>query len=348
MLFLSLSDKSRVPSLIPLVWAAVWTLSVASMLPGQTARNNPFSPSPPGRSKRTTAGSPGTEPGRGEVAFIIQPSRAESIRADLQVGGQPTFKIVRNADEPQPPPAEIYKVGRGDVLYITLKNVPHGSGYYTVRPDGTIDYPLAGEPVVVAEQTVEQIGDILAERIKLFRDAQVSVTVRDYTSHRITVGGMVERPGEKSLQREAMPLFTIRAEAGVLRGATKVQIRRNTSQKSEIHLLSNAETDNTLIFPGDIVEFLRDSGGLRAGPGLFYFVSGDVVSAGQREYLDGLTLYQAVTAAGGPKGDPKRAILRRKNNAGRLVSFEHNLHAIKSGKAQDPALLAGDVVEIKN
>lgn len=111
--------------------------------------------------------------------------------------------------------------------------------------------------------------------------------------------------------------------------------------------MSDPKTDNVLIYPGDIVEFVADKGDLRGGTGIFYFVSGEVVSAGQREYVDGLTLYQAVTAAGGPKGDPKKAILR-KNNAGMLVSFEHNLRAIKSGKAQDPALLAGDVVEIKN
>ncbi len=341
--------KNRVPNPMPLAWASLWILAVTSLLSGQTtaanARNNPFSPSPPGKSKRAADG-PLTEPGSRDVESILQPP-AEATRADLKGSGQPVFKITRNADEPQPLPTEIYKVGVGDVLYITLKNVPQGSGYYTVRPDGTVDYPLAGEPVAIAGETAEQIGATLADRITLFRDAQVSVTVRDYTSHRITVSGMVDRPGEKSLHREAMPLFTIRAEAGVRQDAAKVQITRNSSQGSEAHLLADAKTDNILIFPGDIVEFQPESGP-RTGTGLFYFVSGEVVSVGQREYIDGLTLYQAVTAAGGPKGDPKKAILRRKNNGGLLVSFEHNLRAIKSGRAPDPALLAGDVVEIKN
>src|SRR5687768_5121685 len=144
-MFISLSDKNRVPSLMPLVWSAVWILSVASMLSGQTtaanARNNPFSPSPPGKSKPASADSPVTEPGNREVEFVLQPTTEQS-RAELRASGHPAFKITRNANTPPGPPTETYKVGIGDVLYVTLKNVPQGSGYYTVRPDGTIDYPL--------------------------------------------------------------------------------------------------------------------------------------------------------------------------------------------------------------
>src|SRR6476620_9996357 len=38
-------------------------------------------------------------------------------------------------------PTQIYRIGVGDVLYINIVNSSNGKGFYTVRNDGTIDYP---------------------------------------------------------------------------------------------------------------------------------------------------------------------------------------------------------------
>ena len=61
------------------------------------------------------------------------------------------------------PPTTIYKVGAGDVLFINLKNAGQGSGYHTVRQNGTIDFPLAGDDLIVADQTVSDIEEMLRQ-----------------------------------------------------------------------------------------------------------------------------------------------------------------------------------------
>jgi len=333
-MFHPFSSKNRV---LRTVRDGLLIILFATAAPGQEARKkiNPYSPNP--EKKVLVQPSSISQ----EVAF--QPEVDDSAnQIDGPNGAQQTFEIAETANLRTPRPTEQYKVGVGDVIFINLKNSPKASGYYTVRADGTIDFPLAGEHVVVADQSVETIEEIIASGITLYPDPQIEVKVRGYGSHRITVSGMVDRAGEKNLQREAMPLFVIRAEAMVNKGATKVVIVRAPLIKPETYDLSDPKTDEVLIYPGNSVEFTSDSG--RTG---FYFISGEVRTTGQKEWTPGLTLYQAVVAADA-KGSPKKATVRRKNENGVFALFKHNLKEIKNGKAADPSLVAGDVIEIRN
>lgn len=258
-----------------------------------------------------------------------------------------TMEIARRANTVAIAPTEIYKVAAGDVLFINLQNAAKASTYYTVLNDGTIDYPLAGEMVSVGGLTVEEIEDTLREKIKLYENPQVSVKVREYASHSIKVLGLVERSGEKYIQREAVPLFVIKAEAIVQPKATYALIRRANS-RTETLSLKDAKVDDVLIFPGDIVEFAASaSGGDTATE--FYFIGGEVLSAGQKEYHPGLTLSQAILASGGTKKpNAKKVIVRRKSASGFLIPTEYSLKNIRDGKAADPVLQAGDTIEVVN
>lgn len=310
-----------------------------------SGRNNPYSPSPSQRKKsELPAPEPKvTRPNPNEAAFLMQPSvKVESDNQPHIV--QRTITIPSRTHRPAPPPTQFYKVGVGDVLFINLKNAAHGSGYHTVRRDGTIDFPLAGEDLLVAGHTTDEIDAILASRITLYRDPQLEVKVREFGSHKITVSGLVENPGDKHLQREAIPLYVIRAEAVADPKATKVLITRAPLLKPETHELAESSTDNVLIYPGNSVEFTASANSVNG----VYFISGEVASPGQKELINGLRLYQAVASSGGAKGSPKKAVLRRKNENGMFITFSHDLRAIREGKAADPALVAGDVIEIKN
>jgi hypothetical protein len=158
---------------------------------------------------------------------------------------------------------------------------------------------------------------------------------------------MVERSGEKNIQREAMPLFVIKAEAIVNPKAAYALIRRANSQ-TETLSLKDAKVDDVLIFPGDIVEFAANAaGGDEASE--FYFIGGEVISTGQKDFHPGLTLSQAILASGGTKkSNAKKVIIRRKNASGFLVAAEYSLKNIKEGKATDPVLQAGDTIEVVN
>lgn len=255
-----------------------------------------------------------------------------------------TMDVVKRANKAATPPTEIYKVGVGDVLFINLQNAAKASTYYTVLNDGTIDYPLAGTMVSVNGLTVDEIEDMLRDRVKLYENPLVSVKVRDYSSHTINVLGLVEKSGEKSIQREAVPLYVVKAEAVVQPKATLAIVHRADSQ-TETLALKDSKSDDVLIFPGDIVEFTADQ--KSAGSGQFYFIGGEIASGGQKDFHPGLTLSQAVMASGGAVRPIKKVIVRRKNESGFLVPTEYSLKNIKDGKSPDPVLQAGDTIEVR-
>lgn len=258
-----------------------------------------------------------------------------------------TMEIAKKANPVKVAPTDIYKVGAGDVLLINLQNASKASSYFTVLNDGKIDYPLAGEMVFVGGMTVEEIEDVLREKIKLYEDPRVSVKVREYGSHTVTITGLVENSGDKNIQREAVPLFVIKAGAVVQPKATHAIIKR-AGMKDVAVQLKDPVADGTLIYPGDWVEFSANSAGGDAAAA-FYFIAGEVAAAGQKDFHEGLTLSQAIVASGGMKRpNIKKAVIRRKNEAGFLVPLEFSLKSIKDGKQADPQLQPGDTVEIGN
>ncbi len=259
-----------------------------------------------------------------------------------------TLEIAKKSNTAALSPTEIYKVGNGDILFINLQNAPKNSTYYTVLNDGTIDYPLAGEMISVAGLTTDEIEEILREKIKLYENPQVSVKVREYSSHLISVLGLVERAGEKKIQREAVPLFVVRAEAIVSPKAMQAVIRRSNSNVETIDL-KDAKSENVLIFPGDIIEFTAEALPNSAPIPQFYYTGGSVISGGQKDFHVGITLTQAILASGGlKKSSVKRVIVRRKNAAGLLFSREYILKNIKDGKEPDPQIAAGDTIEVND
>lgn len=261
-----------------------------------------------------------------------------------------TLEIAKRANTFAISPTEIYKIGIGDVLFISLQNAPaKDSTYYTVLNDGAIDYPLAGEMVTVSGLTAEEVEDLLKEKIKLYENPQISVKVREHASHTITVLGLVEKAGEKYLQREAMPLFIVRAEA-VVQAKANVAIIKRANSETETIKLSDPKSDEVLIFPNDIVEFKSDELFVDdPNAAQFYYIGGNISSAGQKDFHQGLTLTQAILASGGLKKETvKKVVIRRKNQAGLLSPIEFDLNSIKAGKQPDPVLRAGDTVEITN
>lgn len=245
-------------------------------------------------------------------------------------------------------PSEIYKIGVGDVLFVSLQNAPPGAGnYFTVLSDGTIDYPLAGEMIAAAGRSVEEIEETLRAKVKLYENPQIRVRVRQHASHSITVLGSVENRGEKFLQREAVPLYVIIAEAVVVSKANSVVIKRADATIETLDL-RNAQSEDALIFPGDVLEFKSSESPVETvSASRFYYIDGEISVAGQKEFRPGVTLMQAISASGGlRKSNAKRVVIRRKNEQGTLTPIQFDLKAIKDGKQSDPVLQPGDTLEI--
>jgi protein involved in polysaccharide export with SLBB domain len=246
----------------------------------------------------------------------------------------------RNAEKPA---TELYRVGNGDVLDIKLLNSDSKeSTLFTVMDDGSIDYPLAGGMVQVGGMTNDEIEEMLADHVKLYENPEVAVSVRSFGSHPVTVLGQVEKPGGKSLRREAVPLYVLLAEVVPNSSADKVVITRADKQTVNVNL-EDASANEMLIYPGDVVRITSNAAVASAGT-QFYYISG-VQSAGEKSFRAGMTLTQAILACGG--SSKSKVTISRQNEQGLLTSASHNLKDIKDGKAPDPVLQPGDRIEVR-
>lgn len=234
----------------------------------------------------------------------------------------------------------IYRVGVGDVLDIRLLNSPtRSSTLYTVLPGGVLDYPLAGAPLNITGLTTDEIAERLRSLIKIYDKPQVSVNVREYQSHSVIVTGLVNDPGMKYLRREAIPLYVVITEAQPRTEAGRAIIMRQGSPNVTVDL-SDTNAMAMPVQPGDVIKL---------APALpqFYFVGGAINDPGQKSFHAGLTLTQAILAAGGTTRFAGSDVKVSRTGAdGRLVTTKYNLKRIEGGKIPDPILQPGDRVEV--
>jgi protein involved in polysaccharide export with SLBB domain len=235
-----------------------------------------------------------------------------------------------------------YRVGVGDILDIRLLNsISPGSTLYTVVDGGLIDLPIAGGLLSVAGLTTDEIQRRVAGELKrraVENNAMVTVGVRQYSSHSVIVTGLVSNPGSRFLRREAVPLYVLMAEAQPRLDAGRVTILRAGSERQTVDLNDSAAL-SALVRPGDVVN-------VSARPQEFYYIGGRVNYAGQKPYQPGITLLQAILAAGGTSQNDNNIDLSREGNDGRLNTIRYNLKDIKSGKTEDPKLKPGDRIEL--
>lgn len=288
----------------------------------------------------------------GNPATKKSPTISDSGSATRNEDSTTAKRLISDApssSSPNPiPPKEvaltdIYKIGVGDVLDIRLLNsATSKSTLYTVVDGGFIDLPIAGGPIAVAGLTTDEIQARVASELKrraIQEGARVSVGVRQYGSHSVVITGLVQNPGLKFLRREAVPLYAIMAEAQALRDAERITIVRPGSEGLTVDLSDQAAL-NSVIRPGDKIS-------VTTRPQEFYFIAGGINYPGQKVFQPGISLLQAIFAAGGfqRQGDSRIDILREDKN-GRLTTTTFKLKEIRTGKVQDPRLQPGDRIEI--
>lgn len=236
----------------------------------------------------------------------------------------------------------IYRIGVGDVLDIRILSSVNRSTLYTVMDGGLIEFPMVGGSMAVAGLTTDEIRARLGAELKrrgVQENAPLSVGVRQYASHTAIVAGLVGIPGPKILRREAVPLYVVLAEAQPRPEATRATIRRAGSAGLTLDL-GDPHSLDVLIRPGDVIN-------LTTRPQEFYYIAGRVNYPGQKNFQSGLTLLQAILAAGGLVRQSDNAVdLSREGMDGRLSTARYNLREIRSGKVQDPRLRPGDRIEV--
>jgi len=241
------------------------------------------------------------------------------------------------------PLTKIYRVGPNDVLDIRINDGASQSTLFTITAAGLLEHPMLSEPLAAGGLTTDEIGNRIESELKrraLQENPKVSVGVRDYASHMILVSGLVKDSGTKIIRREAIPLYVVVADAQPLPEAARVTVLRNeTNQTFDIELAESSEM-NLLVRPGDVIT-------LHPSVTQFLYIGGEVKQPGEKTYRRGLTLTQAIIAAGGVTTKAKEARLGRDDGKGFLVVTRYKLKEIESGKVQDPAVKPGDRITIK-
>ena len=153
------------------------------------------------------------------------------------------------------------RVGVDDVFEVRVYGEPDLSGLYHVAVDGTIDYPLIGRVRAVGLRSGE-IQQLLVAKLKdgYMKSPQVTVTVKERNSQKITVFGQVSKPGQVAYYPN-MTILDVIANAGGFTGIAaknSVNLRREVRGKIETHVLPVADitegrSQNVMVLPGDVL-----------------------------------------------------------------------------------------------
>jgi protein involved in polysaccharide export with SLBB domain len=145
---------------------------------------------------------------------------------------------------------EVYRVGAGDRLLITVFGEKDLSGEYMVDDTGAIAYPLVGA-LPVNNLTVRQVESGIADRLRrgLVTDPKVNVAVVRYRP--IFIVGEVQRPGAYEFYNGITVLNAVAYAGGYTYRArnSKITVMRAGTGERKPELVNEA----SLLQPGDII-----------------------------------------------------------------------------------------------
>ena len=112
------------------------------------------------------------------------------------------------------PGASSYKIGPNDVLEVSVFKVPELNRVVQVGDGGTVNLPLVNE-ISVAGKTPQEFERELTSKLgaKYLQSPQVTVSVREFNSQRITIEGAVKSPGVITMKGKTT-LLQVMAQAG--------------------------------------------------------------------------------------------------------------------------------------
>jgi len=160
----------------------------------------------------------------------------------------------------EPGPAEPYRIGAEDTLYISVWKNDSLSRTVPVRPDGMVSLPLVND-IRAAGLTPMELRDQLATKLAEYMpNPEVSVILTDVHSFKVSVIGEVTRPARYELKGRTTVLDVLALAGGFTQFAARQKIVvLRTSGKTVTRIPFNynravtADQENFDVQPGDIV-----------------------------------------------------------------------------------------------
>lgn len=160
------------------------------------------------------------------VALLVPAAACQSAHTVAPaLPGQPYYAA-------KPGPAPGVRLRSGDVIEIKFAYAAQFDQTETVRPDGKIELPLAGE-VVVQGKTPAQLREELMKRYSVqLKHPQLAVIVRGLYERRVYVGGEVKKPGPVLMPGEMTALEAVMDAGG---------LNRETAEAGNIVVVRNID-----------------------------------------------------------------------------------------------------------
>ena len=179
------------------------------------------------------------------------------------------------ADDPAAGDTQDYRIGALDTLDISVFGVPDLNRTLQVSGSGQIDFPLIGS-VQAAGRTAAALKADLETRLgaKYLQSPQVSVSVKESTSQRVTVEGAVKESGIYPLIGETTLLQSIALAKGLEATADphgvlvfrKIDGRKNVAS-FDLTTIEKGKATDPVLQGGDVV-VVDQSGAKAAWAGL--------------------------------------------------------------------------------
>jgi polysaccharide export outer membrane protein len=216
-----------------------------------------------------------------------------------------------------------YKVGPQDVLNITIFGESQLSGKFRIDNDGTFTFQYLGR-VKAEDLTVTEIEANLKKGLAegYLKNPQVSVEIDQYHSQNVYVLGEVRAPNKYSLpgnstlidvltqagsvtQTAGHWVYINHARQGVLTGGPAVTGDTSTADlKINLNDIQSGKAQNIKIQDGDTIWIPKAQ---------IIYVVGEVRTPGGFPYDESMTVFDAISLAGGvsEKGSNTRLSIRR-------------------------------------
>jgi polysaccharide export outer membrane protein len=274
-----------------------------------------------------------------------QSSRTEiiqSVNQKLKTGAVLDKALLRD---------EIYKLGAGDLLEVSVFRVDELNRSVRVNGAGNLVLPLLGPIQVAGRSSADAEIEIAARLLKEYlQDPQVSIFVKEYRSQEVTVMGAVNNPDIYNVTRTRGVVEMLSMAGGVSESAadtirvSTVQTDPQTGKTVKRNLVLSI---NGLLSDREALSDIRLSGGdaiFVPEAGVVY-VEGAVEKPGAYKMSGDVNVLQAISMAGGiPWAGNQSKVKVVREISGKATAVEINLNKIRQQTEDDVVLQDGDIV----
>ena len=274
------------------------------------------------------------------LLLILVVLASAGTSAFAQAAPAPPARPAPNAETPQPPVEQEYAVGPQDVINVRIYGEEKLSGRIRIDNDGTFPFEYLGR-VKAEGMTTAQIEKYLTKALGdgYLRNPQISVEVVEYRSQSVFVTGEVRAPNKYSLPGNSTLMDVLTLAGSVTANAGNwVQITHARKGVEGLGPSASAEYDMRINLR-DIQTGKAQNIKMQDGDTIFVpkaervWVVGQVRNPQGVVYEEGMTVFEAIAAAGGitEKGSNSRIEIIRIENGQRKSLDAKQTDVLKPG-----------------